>query len=309
MSTTYVNTEMAVVDSNGNTTVVYPKTYSKNTVVEENENEYLLENDLDTSQKFAEKVGDDIKDIYNKIGSGMPVDIELTQAEYEALGPEKYTNNTNYFINDNPGSAADAEEINYDDTTTQLGASNVQEAIEKIAQGGGTSIIEITQENYDLLTPEEKESGCYLITNAGELGTATMIDYSNTVSGLTSTNVQGAIDELNQTLTEKTEPIKTIHKETHTSTYDEKVVSHQINRLVIVDFQLYNSLPANTWVDINLPVSLPYANSDSDHFSTAFINGSTNIVHVQVTSNRLRLESYVQMDASLIRGQIVYTTR
>ena len=62
--------------------------------------------------------------------------------------------------------------------------------------------IEITQAEYDALSDEEKASGAYWITDAdANFGNAGMIPYNNTTSGLSATNVQGAIDEVAQRFT------------------------------------------------------------------------------------------------------------
>lgn len=57
--------------------------------------------------------------------------------------------------------------VHYDNTTSQLGATNVQAAIDALVEAGG-----------------------------GGGGTASSVLYNNVESGLTSSNVQGAIDEL-----------------------------------------------------------------------------------------------------------------
>ena len=60
--------------------------------------------------------------------------------------------------------------------------------------------VKITQADYDNLSEAEKNKGIYVITDAdasGGGGSADLIAYNNTNSGLDSTNVQGAIDELN----------------------------------------------------------------------------------------------------------------
>lgn len=59
----------------------------------------------------------------------------------------------------------DAEDVDYDNTTSGLSATNVQAAIDEVAAGA--------------VTPDAED-----------------VDYDNTTSGLTATNVQAAIDEL-----------------------------------------------------------------------------------------------------------------
>ena len=59
-----------------------------------------------------------------------------------------------------------------------------------------TNAIEITQEEYDAL---DDKSGTYIITDAVSVPlSASGVAYSNTTSGLASTVVQGAIDEISQ---------------------------------------------------------------------------------------------------------------
>ena len=64
----------------------------------------------------------------------------------------------------------------------------------------------ISKEDYENLSEEEKKSGVYLVTGLDDTedggGRADLISYDNTNSGLGSTNVQGAIDELNSNLGE-----------------------------------------------------------------------------------------------------------
>ena len=59
-----------------------------------------------------------------------------------------------------------------------------------------TNAVEITQAQYNAL---QDKSGTYIITDAPSTPIAANgVSYSNTASGLTSTNVQSAIDELNR---------------------------------------------------------------------------------------------------------------
>lgn len=60
-----------------------------------------------------------------------------------------------------------------------------------------TKIINVTQAQYDALTQAQKESGTYFITDAnGGTYSADNCTYDNTDSNLTATNVQDAIDEV-----------------------------------------------------------------------------------------------------------------
>ena len=64
-------------------------------------------------------------------GSGENI-VELTQAEYDALGDVVNSDNITYYITDSD-EQLDASSVVFDDTETQLGASDVQGAIEKVA--------------------------------------------------------------------------------------------------------------------------------------------------------------------------------
>lgn len=65
------------------------------------------------------------------------VDVELTQAQYDALPATKLTNNVNYFIKDGAyrpqGSVIDAEGVMYDNTESGLTSDTVQGAIDENA--------------------------------------------------------------------------------------------------------------------------------------------------------------------------------
>ena len=69
-----------------------------------------------------------------------------------------------------------------------------------------SSMKEITQDAYDALSEEEKNNGTmYLISDAAEVCEAGQIAYNNTISGLSSTNVQSAIDEISGNMKESAE--------------------------------------------------------------------------------------------------------
>ena len=64
--------------------------------------------------------------------------------------------------------------------------------------------VKISKEDYENLSEEERKTGIHLVTGLDDTenggGSADLISYDNTNSGLGSTNVQGAIDELNSNL-------------------------------------------------------------------------------------------------------------
>jgi len=63
----------------------------------------------------------------------------------------------------------------------------------------GDNSVELTQAQYDALSQEEKLNGTtYYITDGQNITTASAVSYNNTASGLTATNVQGAIDEVDE---------------------------------------------------------------------------------------------------------------
>ena len=67
--------------------------------------------------------------------------------------------------------------------------------------GSGGGHKELTQAEYNELSDEEKNSEIvYLISDAYDIGEAEQISYDNSTSGLSATNVQGAVDELNTTI-------------------------------------------------------------------------------------------------------------
>lgn len=67
--------------------------------------------------------------------------------------------------------------------------------------GGGDEGITISQAEYDALPEAEKNNGAtYYIYDADAEGNASTIDYNNKNSGLKATNVQGAVDEVNNNI-------------------------------------------------------------------------------------------------------------
>lgn len=67
-----------------------------------------------------------------------------------------------------------------------------------IVDASATHIQTVTLAQWNLLTPEQQASGDYVVTgvSASPLG-ANLIPYDNTTSGLSATNTQSAIDEVN----------------------------------------------------------------------------------------------------------------
>lgn len=62
----------------------------------------------------------------------------------------------------------------------------------------GDNSVELTQAQYDALPQAEKLNGTtYYITDGQNITTASAVTYDNTASGMTATDVQAAIDEVN----------------------------------------------------------------------------------------------------------------
>ena len=126
--------------------------------------------------------------------------VYLTQAEYDALPEDKLEDNIEYWITD-AGVRGSAENVSYDASASGLDAKNVQEAVDKLAEGAGNKVEYLTQEEYDAL-PEDKLTNNveYRILDSGTPTTARNVGYDGTASGLDAVNVQGAIDKMNDSL-------------------------------------------------------------------------------------------------------------
>lgn len=60
MATIYNHVQLGIVDAAGDITVIYPQTFAKDTVVEQKNNSYLLDNNIKSVQSFANVAGNDI---------------------------------------------------------------------------------------------------------------------------------------------------------------------------------------------------------------------------------------------------------
>lgn len=120
---------------------------------------------------------------------------EMTWDEYQEITPEY---GKTYFIPDyDTEQSADADAISYDNTGSDLHASNVQDAIDELSSEKKDEYITITYQQQQAMTPEQQAEKDYYITDySSNAIDASNIGYSNTVSGLSATNAQGAIDEL-----------------------------------------------------------------------------------------------------------------
>ena len=142
----------------------------------------------------------------DKGGAGLPAQ-QMTQAQYQALPSSEKMADKLYFITDATEGQV-AEDIVYDNTSTSLTSNNVQDAIDELARG---AVIELTLAQYNALTPEEQNNGTiyYIIDDEGN-ALAEDIYYDNTSSNLTSTNVQDAVDEIDEKMDNNVLYIKNI---------------------------------------------------------------------------------------------------
>ena len=129
--------------------------------------------------------------------------VMLTQAEYDALVEAGTVDPTVlYMITDkNSENTAYAATVSYANTDSGLSATNVQDAIDELAEtGGGAGVSVLTYAEYQELVDagEVNPDISYYISDSNTTGTnyAAGISYDNTESGMTATDVQEAIDEL-----------------------------------------------------------------------------------------------------------------
>ena len=83
----------------------------------------------------------------------------------------------------------DADYVVYDNTQSGLTSTNVQDALDEIADGGSTGCVELTQAQYDALSDaEQMEDVIYLITDSPDnyldevFGDFASVEYTNTAS-------------------------------------------------------------------------------------------------------------------------------
>lgn len=147
-----------------------------------------------------------------QFGGGQP-SVELTQAEYDALPASKLTNGVEYYITDgNNPNVATASQVMYDNTDSGLSATDVQNAIDEIAEtGGGAGVSVLTYAEYQELVDagEVNPDISYYISDSNTTGTnyAAGISYDNTESGMAATDVQEAVDELSSIITTSTDSV------------------------------------------------------------------------------------------------------
>ena len=144
--------------------------------------------------------------------------VYLTQAEYDALPEDKLENNIEYWITD-AGVRGSAENVSYNASASGLDAKNVQEAVDKLAEGAGNKVEYLTQEEYDAL-PEDKLTNDveYRILDSGTPTTARNVGYDGSASGIDAINVQGAIDDLKEDVGTLTESL-VFYRKQYTASY------------------------------------------------------------------------------------------
>ncbi len=178
--------------------------------------------------------------------------VQLTQAQYDALTPAEQADGTVYFVYETGADSGviyrnghlfsvtelDAENVNYDNTDSGLDATNVQDALDEVVDMFDGARVQLTQAEYDELTPAEQANGTtYYVYNTGdEAGviyrnghlfsttelTAEDVSYDNTDSGLTADDVQEAIDEL-------ADAIVNVHESLTQAEYDALTTAEKMN--------------------------------------------------------------------------------
>lgn len=142
---------------------------------------------------------DEIKSQLDNIDVG----IEITKAEYDALGDAVLTDGKTYFITDAGNEGGSAKDVVFDNKASGLGAVNVQDAIDELKiNGSGSGSIDLTEAEYkELETSGEVDSDItYYITDGvieeEEVNDASSVMYDDTNTQLGVNNVQSAIEKL-----------------------------------------------------------------------------------------------------------------
>lgn len=97
---------------------------------------------------------------------------------------------------------SDADQINYDNTSSGLSATEVQDAIDELALEKKDEYETITYAQWQALTPAQQAAKDYYISDYPSSAiTAGNVSYNNSSSGMVANNVQSAVDELKSGLT------------------------------------------------------------------------------------------------------------
>lgn len=221
-------------DDNGNVTVIEKQTANVSDLSVEEILEAITENGISVLSTMSFYIntegvaidGSQIESSYeynaliDGLGKMVAVDRRLVQveenAEYAIQKCNTVTNGANTATNTANNATKNANDATQRANTAAKNAEDVtseaktatqacQEIIDKVASIEDFDKIdeilnykiEVTQEEYDALSDEEKNNGkIYFITDVSEGGTASEVFYDNTESGLVSANVQNAIDEV-----------------------------------------------------------------------------------------------------------------
>ena len=216
--------------------------------------------------------------------------VYLTQAEYDALPEDKLENNIEYWITD-AGVRGSAENVSYDASASGLDAKNVQEAVDKLAEGAGNKVEYLTQEEYNAL-PEDKLTNNveYRILDSGTPTTAHNVGYDGSASGIDAVNVQGAIDDLKKDVGTLTESLNNLIPTDVTSefvfTNITGVNSNIYNNAIRYGNLILVSIVGNQTVNSQLAIGVPekYAPDKFVCVGTvnnipAYINGKTGVIY------------------------------
>lgn len=146
-----------------------------------------------------------------------------TKEQYDAIDPKD--DYTIYILSDEVGGDVLANEVVYDNTLSGLNATNVQVALDEIVATAGKAgyVLETnkglqqkfwrgTKEEYDALIEKDEATMYIIVDDDGEniisgVTDAEDVTYDNTTSGLLSTSVQNAIDELATAFNENKEVV------------------------------------------------------------------------------------------------------
>lgn len=97
---------------------------------------------------------------------------------------------------------SDADQINYDNTSSGLSATQVQDAIDELALEKKDEYETITYAQWQAMTPTQQAAKDYYISDYPSSAiTAGNVSYNNSSSGMVANNVQSAVDELKSGLT------------------------------------------------------------------------------------------------------------
>lgn len=223
-------------DDNGNVTVIEKQTANVSDLSVEEILEAITENGISVLSTMSFYIntegvaidGSQIESSYeynaliDGLGKMVAVDRRLVQveenAEYAIQKCNTVTNGANTATNTANNATKNANDATQRANTAAKNAEDVtseaktatqacQEIIDKVASIEDFDKIdeilnykiEVTQEEYDALSDEEKNNGkIYFITDVYSGGTATEVFYNNTKTGFKSANIQDVIDELNE---------------------------------------------------------------------------------------------------------------